>query len=118
MAIAVAPNASAAPVTRTVFSPVVAVTGTGSSGEDAFVNESLSATTDAEVPGFSRFSSSLDCYCTLSWTNHSTGASGQWKSSGVIGAPATFTGSGNISATVAVTPGITFLPGRGSWIAP
>lgn len=118
MAIAGAPTASAAPVTKTAFSLLLGSTGSGSSSENAFVNESLSVTTDAELPGFSRFSSSLDCYCTVSWTNHSTGDSGQWKNSGLIEQPSTFTGSGNISATVAVTPGITYLPGQASWVAP
>jgi hypothetical protein len=118
VAIAGAPTASAAPVTKTVFSLLLGSTGSGSSSENAFVNESMSVTTDAELPGFSRFSSSSECYCTVSWTNHSTGDSGQWKSGGTFDAPSTFTGSGNISATAAVTSGITFLPGQGSWIAP
>ncbi|KZF12287.1 hypothetical protein A2J03_18335 [Rhodococcus sp. EPR-157] len=118
VAIAGAPTVSAAPVTKTAFSLLLGSTGSGSSSENAFVNESMSVTTDAELPGFSRFSSSSECYCTVSWTNHSTGDSGQWKSGGTFDEPPTFTGSGNISATVAVTPGITYLPGQGSWVAP
>ncbi len=120
-----APVAAAAPVDATTLTRVVGSGSTGSFGYGgALVNETVSVTVDPERPGTSTFHGSMWCYCTVDWTNLSTGARGTVElpvrpmiGGGLSGNPVAETGSGRIVAVV-TAPGFTYLPGGGSWTVP
>jgi len=119
-----APYAAAAPTDNVLTIPVAGI-ATGPTGLGGpLVAQHVTATTDTEMPGITRFSGTEGtCACMIHWRNLTTGAVGDanlW-----FGFPATggtaITGSGILVATV-TTSGvgwpITILPGAGFWTVP
>lgn len=124
--VATAPAAVAAPETATTLTRLI---GSGESGSfgygGALVNEAVTVRVDPDEPGISWFGGSMWCYCKISWTNITTGASGTNElpsrpvlGGGMTGTPRAETGSGRIVATVTVPNGFTYLPGVGTWVVP
>ncbi|MDX5970032.1 hypothetical protein SIM91_43520 [Rhodococcus opacus] len=119
-----APSAAAVP-TDTVLPLPVAGIATGPTGLYLpLVGQHVTATTDTELPGITRFAGTeRHCACAIHWRNLTTGATGTanlWFGAGTSGGTAV-TGSGVLVATV-TTSGvgwpITVLPGAGLWTVP
>lgn len=119
-----APQAAAAPTGNVLIIPVAGI-ATGPTGlAGPLVAQHVTATTDTEMPGITRFSGTEGiCACMIHWRNLTTGATGDanlWFGLPATGGTAT-TGSGILVATV-TTSGvgwpITILPGAGFWTVP
>lgn len=118
------PRAAAAP-TDTVLPLPVAGVATGPTGLGGpLVAQHVTATTDPDTPGITRFAGTeRPCACAIHWRNVTTGATGVanlWFGPRTSGATAV-TGSGILVATL--TPSgngwpITVLPGAGLWTVP
>lgn len=119
-----APQAAAAPTGNILIIPVAGI-ATGPTGlAGPLVAQHVTATTDTEMPGITRFSGTEGaCACMIHWRNLTTGATGDanlWFGLPTTGGTAT-TGSGILVATVTTSGGgwpITILPGAGFWTVP
>lgn len=117
-------TAAAAPADTVLPVPVVGI-ATGPTGLGGpLVAQHLTATTDPDMPGLTRFSGTeRTCACMIHWRNLTTGGAGTtnlWFGPAPHG-DVVDTGAGILVATVtasgAVGP-ITFLPGAGVWLVP